>query len=73
MMRYSPEGGARLEALLERRGWGVERRKMFGHETWFLNGYMFCGANLKGIYVHLGERAVCQSLKGGTSFCRDSG
>ena len=62
MLAFAPELAARLELLLEGRGYGAVKKKMFGQETHFLNGYMFTGANVLGIFVHLGARAVEQSL-----------
>ena len=50
MMKYAPERGAFLAGIVESGGFvaggdAPTMRKMFGHETWFLNGYMFTGAN----------------------------
>lgn len=62
MMKYSAELGAVLEERIRASHYAANRRKMFGHETWFLNGYMFAGASVEGIWVHLGEEAVRQAL-----------
>ena len=67
MMKYAPERGAFLAGIVEAGGFVVggelpRIRKMFGHETWFLNGYMFTGANEDGIYVHLGEEGAAAAI-----------
>jgi TfoX/Sxy family transcriptional regulator of competence genes len=38
-------------------GFPTEKKKMFKHEVHFLNGYMFSGANVNGIFVHTGKEA----------------
>jgi hypothetical protein len=35
---------------------------MFGHDTWFLNGYMFAGCNTDGVFVHLDEESVAAAV-----------
>jgi TfoX/Sxy family transcriptional regulator of competence genes len=62
MMKFSPELGALLEKQIHADGYPASKRKMFGHETWFLNGYMFAGASAEGIWMHLGEAAVQEAL-----------
>ncbi len=62
MMRWSPEKGRYLEERIRENGYPAEKRRMFGHETWFLNGYMFAGANEDGIWLHLGEASVQEAL-----------
>ncbi len=58
MLDFSPELAAKLDKLVDDSGLPAQKKKMFGHETWFLNGYMFCGSNVRGIWVHLGREAV---------------
>ena len=62
MMAYDPELGEWLEQRLSEWGYPAECKHMFGHQSWFLNGYMFTGANELGIFVHLGEDAVQTAL-----------
>ena len=61
MLQYSPELSAYLEEKIKKHGFQATKQKMFGHEVFFLNGYMFSGANVEGIFVHTGEeeREVC--------------
>ena len=35
-------------------GIDTQIKKMFGHEVHFLSGYMFAGANSRGINIHVG-------------------
>jgi len=35
-------------------GLDTKIKKMFGHEVHFLNGYMFAGANSRGMNIHVG-------------------
>ena len=70
MLAFDPELNNRLEQLLETRGYGAVKKKMFGHETHFLNGYMFTGANELGIFVHLGSQAVERALDEETGVSR---
>ena len=58
MMQFDAELSARLEHILAGLGIPAEKKKMFGHETFFLNGYMYAGANEFGIMVHLGRDSV---------------
>ena len=64
MLKFSPELDGRLTELVKIKGLAAEKKKMFGHETWFLNGYMFTGANEAGIFVHVGaamkEKALAE-------------
>jgi TfoX/Sxy family transcriptional regulator of competence genes len=67
MMKYDAERGAFLAGLVEDGGFvaggeSPHMRKMFGHESWFFNGYMFTGANEDGIFVHLGERTAAIAI-----------
>jgi TfoX/Sxy family transcriptional regulator of competence genes len=64
MMKFSPELAGLLEKQIQAAGYPASKRKMFGHETWFLNGYMFAGASTEGIWMHLGEQAVREALSG---------
>ena len=63
MRPYSPDLGALLAETIAGLGIPCSKRSVFGHETWFLNGYMFAGANVDGIWVNLGEAAVQAELK----------
>jgi len=67
MMKFDPERGAFLERIVEAGGFVAggeppKMRKMFGHDSWFFNGYMFTGANEDGIFVHLGEEATAAAI-----------
>ncbi len=62
MVSFSPELTTYLSQKLDEFGYKTEKKKMFGHETFFLNGYMFAGANVNGIYVHIGEDAKNDAL-----------
>ena len=53
MTKFSPERARVLEAIVLRHG----------YETWFLNGHMFTGASVDGIYVHVGEAEKETALK----------
>jgi TfoX/Sxy family transcriptional regulator of competence genes len=63
MLRFSAERSAALESKLKAYGYVAEKKKMFGHETFFTNGYMFTGANVDGIFVHVGQEARDRALK----------
>ena len=63
MLRFSPERSAELEAKLKDYGYHAEKKKMFGHETFFTNGYMFTGANVDGIFVHVGRESRDRALQ----------
>lgn len=62
MMAYDPELGAWLAERISAYGYPAEKKRMFGHETWFLNTHMFTGANELGIFVHIGRAAVEEAL-----------
>ena len=55
MLKFSPELDKVLGKALHGLDLPVSRMKMFGHDVWFLNGYMFSGANEMGIFLHLNE------------------
>jgi TfoX/Sxy family transcriptional regulator of competence genes len=63
MVPFSPELFEHLEKRIVELDYEVERRKMFGHEVFFLRGYMFAGANERGIYVHVGTEAKEKALQ----------
>lgn len=62
MMQFDESRAAFLAPLVQEVAPEAVTRKMFGHETWFLNGRMFAGANTEGIYVHLAPEAVEDAL-----------
>ncbi len=55
MLQFSPELSDYLEQKIRQNGYAVEKKKMFGHEVFFTSGYMFSGANVDGIFVHIGK------------------
>ena len=63
MVQFSPELSDYLEYVLNEYEYHAEKKKMFGHETFFLNGYMFCGANVNGIFVHIGQETKVKALE----------
>ena len=63
MMKFSPERSADLENRIQTYGYRAEKKKMFGHETFFTNGYMFTGANVEGIFVHVGKKTRDHALE----------
>jgi TfoX/Sxy family transcriptional regulator of competence genes len=63
MLPFAPELSAHLGERIAEYGYAVDKRKMFGHEVYFLNGYMFAGANRDGIFVHVGTRAKEDALR----------
>ncbi len=63
MLKFAPELSEWLETKLQDCGFGVKKQKMFGHEVFFLNGYMFTGANESGIFVHIGNDARNAALE----------
>lgn len=63
MLKFSPELSEVLEKKLQAYGYDVKKQKMFGHEVFFLNGYMFTGANKSGIFVHIGKDARDAALE----------
>ena len=66
MLQYSPERAEFLDRLILACGIPSEKKKMFGHEVHFLNGYMFSGANVDGIFVHVGQAAKDAALESET-------
>ncbi len=62
MLQFSPELNEVLHDHLISWDIPVETRKMFGHTAYFLNGYMFTGASVRGIYVHLGKDETGRAL-----------
>jgi len=63
MMKYDSTRGEILDGIISDQAYQAgdelaKKRKMFGTETWFLNGYMFAGAGQTGVFVHLGESAT---------------
>jgi TfoX/Sxy family transcriptional regulator of competence genes len=63
MVRFSPDLFAYLEEKIEKYGIPKTKQKMFGHEVFFLNGYMFSGANVDGIFVHTGKEDRDKALE----------
>jgi TfoX/Sxy family transcriptional regulator of competence genes len=64
MLAFAPRRSAELEARLHDWGFAVAKKKMFGHETFFHNGHMFAGANVEGIFVHVGRETAAEALAG---------
>lgn len=62
MLTFSPERHRRLCTLVAEAGYPVTMKKMFGHEVFFLNGYLFAGANERGWFVHVGAAARDEAL-----------
>lgn len=63
MIQYSPELSAYLEEKIGLFGYRATKQKMFGHEVFILNGYMFTGANVDGIFVHVGKEERDRALE----------
>jgi TfoX/Sxy family transcriptional regulator of competence genes len=63
MLPFSPELSAYLEEKIDKYGIPKTKQKMFGHEVFFLNGYMFSGANIDGIFVHIGKEERDKALE----------
>lgn len=63
MMAFSPELFRFLENKIQKYGYDVIKKKMFGHEVFFSNGYMFSGANENGIFVHIGQEKRDEALR----------
>lgn len=63
MLQFSAERAAVLDQVILACGYPTEKKKMFGHEVHFLNGYMFSGANVRGVFVHLGQAARDEALE----------
>jgi len=57
MLQFSPERSGYLDKIILACGFPTDKKKMFGHEVHFLNGYMFTGANVDGIFVNIGAEA----------------
>ncbi len=56
MLTFNPELSEHLGKRIIECGFTPDIKKMFGHEVFFMNGYMFCGANENGVFIHVGER-----------------
>jgi TfoX/Sxy family transcriptional regulator of competence genes len=63
MLKFSPELSVYLEEKIDKLGIPKTKQKMFGHEVFFLNGYMFTGANVDGIFVHTGKQERDKALE----------
>lgn len=63
MMPFSVELFEFLSSKISAYGYRTSVQKMFGHEVHFLNGYMFAGANVNGIFVHVGLNAKKDALE----------
>lgn len=63
MLQFNADLSARLQHQLEKFNYGAQPKKMFGHEVFFVNGYMFTGANVLGIFVHVGKEQVDFALE----------
>jgi hypothetical protein len=63
MLQFSPERSGYLDKIILVCGFPTEKKKMFGHEVHFLNGYMFTGANVDGIFVNIGAEAKKVALE----------
>ncbi len=62
MLQFSPKLTEYLEERIQKYGYFTNKQKMFGHEVFFLNGYMFSGANVDGIFVHIGKEERDRAL-----------
>jgi hypothetical protein len=58
MMQFDADGDAALGRAILHAGYAPDKKKMFGHEVYFLNGYMYAGANTNGVFLHVGEEGV---------------
>jgi TfoX/Sxy family transcriptional regulator of competence genes len=63
ILKFDEQGMELLEQHLQELNISAEKKKMFGHESFFLNGYMFCGSNELGFFVHLGRDRVPELLE----------
>jgi TfoX/Sxy family transcriptional regulator of competence genes len=63
MLQFSPDLSAYLEERINKYGYQATKQEMFGHQVFFLNGYMFSGANVDGIFVHTGKEERDQALE----------
>lgn len=66
MLQFSPQRAEMLDQVILAAGYPTEKKKMFGHEVHFLNGYMFSGANEDGFFVHIGMEARDAALENET-------
>ena len=62
MMQFDADGDKALGQAILQAGYAPDKKKMFGHEVYFLNGYMYAGANTDGVFVHVGQEAVQTSV-----------
>lgn len=65
MLKFNPELSELLGKRILECGFNPDLRKMFGHEVFFLNGFMFCGANADGVFFHVGEKMKDELLSAG--------
>jgi TfoX/Sxy family transcriptional regulator of competence genes len=75
-MKMPGQDAASLELLRESLGnlkIPAEKKKMFGHETYFLKGYMFSGVYDSDIFVHVGIEKVETSQGMGVGFFEPMG
>ena len=56
MLKFNPELSEQLGKRILECGFTPDIRKMFGHEVFFMNGYMFCGANVEGAFFNVGGK-----------------
>jgi hypothetical protein len=54
MIPFSVELFELLSKTINDIGLATQIKKMFGHEVHFLKGYMYAGANSRGINIHVG-------------------
>ncbi len=63
---------ARLNDIIEQSGFDCEFRTMFGHKTFFVNGYMFAGVfGETGIHLRVGQSMrddAVESVRGAAYF-----
>ena len=62
MMKHDPDLDQHLGKAILEAGYAPDRKKMFGHAVYFLNGYMYAGATESGIFVHLSVDDVREVL-----------
>lgn len=75
-MKMPGQNAKSLELLrqsLAAAGFAAEQKKMFGHETYFLRGYMFAGVFGDDIFVHVGLETVEASQKEGVGYFEPMG
>jgi len=63
MMQFDADGDQALGQAILQIGYAPDKKKMFGHAVYFLNGYMYAGANTAGAFVHVGEETVLASVE----------